>query len=70
MGFRPNRSTIDNIYVIRQNYEKCHEYNIELHKLFIDYMQSFDSVNRAMIPDCLKQFSVPNKLINLVKLIL
>jgi hypothetical protein len=31
MGFRPNRSTIDNIYVIRQIYEKCHEYIIDLH---------------------------------------
>jgi hypothetical protein len=33
-------------------------------------MQAFDSVNRSMIPDCLKQFSVPNKLIKLVKLTL
>jgi hypothetical protein len=68
MGFRPNRSTIDNIYVIRQIYEKCLEYNIELHNLFIDYMQAFDSVNRSVIPDCLKQFSVLDKLINRVKL--
>jgi retron-type reverse transcriptase len=33
-------------------------------------MQAFDSVNRSTIPDCLKQFSVSNKLINLVKLTL
>jgi hypothetical protein len=33
-------------------------------------MQAFDSVNRSMIPDCLKQFNVPNKLINLAKLTL
>jgi hypothetical protein len=30
-------------------------------------MQAFDSINRSVIPDCLKQFSVPNKLINLVR---
>jgi len=46
MGFHPNRSTIDNIYVIHKICEKFREYNIELHNLFIDYMQAFDSVNR------------------------
>jgi len=30
MGFRPNRSTIDNIFIARQVYEKCHEYNSDL----------------------------------------
>jgi hypothetical protein len=54
MGFHPNRSIIDKIYVIHQIQEKCHEYNIELYNLFIDYMQAFNSVNRSMIPDCLK----------------
>ena len=28
MGFRPNRSTIDNIFMLRQIFEKCYEYNI------------------------------------------
>jgi hypothetical protein len=30
-GFRPNRSTIDNIFIVRPIYEKCYKYNIELH---------------------------------------
>jgi len=62
MGFSPNRS-IDNIFIIRQIFEKCHEHNIELHNIFIDSMQAFDSVNRPMIPECLKQYKVPGKLI-------
>jgi hypothetical protein len=65
MGFRLNRSTIDNIFIICQIYEKCHEYNIELHDVFVDSMQAYDSVNRSMIPECLKQYKVPRKLINL-----
>ena len=28
MGFRPNRSTVDNIFIVRQIYEKCYEHNI------------------------------------------
>jgi len=40
MGFRPNRSTIDNIFIIRQIYEKCHEYTIELYNVFVDFKQA------------------------------
>jgi len=37
MGFRPNRPIIDNIFIVRQIYEKCYEYNIDLHNIFIDF---------------------------------
>ena len=67
MGFWPNRSTIDNIFIIRQIYEKRHKYNIELHNVFVDFMQAFDSVNRSTITECLKQYKVPEKLIKLVQ---
>ena len=49
MGFRRNRSTIDNIFMLRQIFEKCYEYNIELHNIFVDYSQAFDSVNRKKL---------------------
>ena len=49
MGFRPNRSTIDNIFIVRQIFEKCYEYNIGLHNIFVDYSQAFDSVSRNKI---------------------
>jgi hypothetical protein len=47
--FRPNRSTIDNIHIVRQIYEKSHEYNIEMHNLFIDCVQAFDTVHRIAV---------------------
>jgi hypothetical protein len=68
MGFRPNRSTIDNIYMTRQIYETYHEHNIEVHNLFIDFKQAFDFVNRALIPCYLKLFNVPSKLIKLINI--
>jgi len=49
MGFRPNRSTIDNLFIVRQIIEKCHEFNKELHDVFIDYTQAIDSVHRDKI---------------------
>jgi sorting nexin-29 len=64
-GFRPSRSTID-ICMIWQIYEKCHEHNIEVHNLFIDFKQAFDFVIRALIPNCLKLFNVPSKVIKLI----
>jgi hypothetical protein len=54
MGFRPNRSTVDNIFILRQMYEKCYEYNIELHNAFIDFNQAFDSINRSTVAKVLK----------------
>ena len=44
--FRRNRSATDNIFIMRQILEKCYEYNIEMHVLFIDFKQAFDSVDR------------------------
>jgi hypothetical protein len=69
-GFRPNSSTIDNIHIVRQIYEKSHEYNIELHNLFIDYTQAFDTVYRTAVIKSLKQFRIPTKLQNLITLTL
>jgi retron-type reverse transcriptase len=70
MGFRPDRSTVDNIFIIRQIFEKCYECNIELHNVFIDYTQAFDSTDRNKVLDNLKYCDVPIKLISLVALTL
>ena len=66
MVFRSNRSTIDNIFIVRQITEKCHEFNIELHSVFIDYTQVFDSVCRDKIIKCLNNYEVPSKVIKLI----
>jgi len=66
VGFRPNRSTIDNIFIVRQIIEKCHEFNIELHNIFIDYTHAFDLVFRDKIIECLNKYEIPSKLIKLI----
>ena len=66
MGFRANRSTIDNLFIVRQIIEKCHEYNIELHNVFIDYTQAFDTVHRDKILKYLNNYRIPSKLMKLI----
>jgi len=68
MGFCSNASTIDNIFIIRQIFEKSHKYNIDLYKIFVDYTHAFDSVYRKKLIECLKIFDVPDKLIRLIAL--
>jgi len=70
MGFRLNRSTIDNIFIVRQIIEKCHEFNIELHNVFIDYTQAFYSVYRDKIIKCLNNYDMASKLNKLIAKIL
>jgi len=68
MGFRPDRSTIDNIFIVRQVYEKCHEHNIDLHNTFIDFSHAFDTFDRDAIYNSLIKHNAPDKLIKLTKL--
>ena len=69
MGFRPDKSTIDNVFIQRQINEKCHEENIELHNIFIDFNQTFDSINRSTVNKVLKEMQIPGKIIPLVNLV-
>jgi len=56
--------------MVRQIFEECHEYNIKLHSIFVDYSQAFDSINRNKITECLIKYEVPIKLIKLIELTL
>ena len=65
-GFRPNRSTNDQIFTIRCLLEKCYEYNIPVHQLYIDYKMAYDSINRKYLYETLEFFGIPNKLTRLI----
>jgi len=52
MEFSPNRSTMDNISIVRQIFEKCPEHSIDLYNTFVDYTHAFDSVHRNKLIEC------------------
>ena len=69
-GFRLNISTLDNIFIMRQTFLKCYENNIDLHNIFVDYLQAFDSIKRNKVIDSLNEYNIPSKLIKLMTLTL
>lgn len=62
VGFRPGRSTIDQLFTVKQVLDKCWEYNVEVHQIFEDFKQAYDSVNRNALFRIMLQFGIPKNL--------
>jgi sorting nexin-29 len=69
-GFRRGRSTTGQLFTLRLELEKAYEFGIDLHSLFIDFKQAYDTVNRTYLFEALKEFGINNKLVNLIKMTL
>uniref|UniRef100_F1KYC2 LINE-1 reverse transcriptase n=1 Tax=Ascaris suum TaxID=6253 RepID=F1KYC2_ASCSU len=63
-GFRPGKSTIDQIHVLTMLIEKTREYNLPLYLLFVDYEKAFDSVEHASLWRSLESASVHPSIIS------
>lgn len=67
-GFKAGRSTIDQIFIMKQIQQNTYEQNLSLHCLFVDYRQAYDSINRKMLSWALRKLEVPEKLRKLVQM--
>ena len=67
-GFRKSRSTVDQIFILRQILEKYWEFNKDNWHVFVDFKQAYDSVHRESLWKILRYFNIPDKLIRLVKM--
>lgn len=61
-GFRPGKSTTDQIFTLRRLLEKTLEFQIDTHHLFIDFKQAYDSINRDSLFTTMRSFGIPSKL--------
>ena len=43
---------------------------LDLHNIFVDYIQAFGSINRSKVIDSLNQYNIPSKLKKLITLTL
>jgi len=55
-GFRPGTSTTDQIFILRQIYQKTWEFDREIHVLFIDFKKAYDSIHRKSLINNLREF--------------
>lgn len=69
-GFRNDRSTTDQLFNVRQIMEKCREFTVTTHHLFVDFKAAYDSVVRAKLWSIMEEFGFPTKLVALTKLTL
>jgi hypothetical protein len=60
-GFCRNRSTMDQIFYIRQILEKKWEYNGTVHQLFIHFKRAYDTVKSEVLYSILFVFGIPKK---------
>ena len=66
-GFRPNKGTIDAIFIVRQITEKAKERGVNLHFNFIDFKSAFDTVWREALWKMLLAIGVSTNIVNIVK---
>ena len=68
-GFRPGRSTIDPIFVVKMMLEKSWEWGIDKFALFIDLQKAFDRVERGQLWRILQEehYNIPAKLVRVIR---
>lgn len=69
-GFRPGRSTVDQIFTLRQILEKSHENQIDTYHLFVDFKAAFDSPLRDRLFATMSELGIPAKLTRLCSMTL
>jgi hypothetical protein len=67
VGFQSGKSTTDQFFALRQILEKCNEFNITTHHLFIDFRAAYDTIIRNEVCVFMSELNFPTKLIRFTK---
>lgn len=67
-GFRPGKSTTDQMFTLRRILERTLEYQIDTYHLFVDFKAAYDSINREELFTAMSEFGIPHKLISLCRM--
>ena len=65
-GFRPQRSTVDMMFVVRRLQELARK-DTPLYLCFIDLTKAYDSVDRTVLWDVLARFGVPPRMLAVIR---
>ena len=66
-GFRPQRSTVDMMYVVRRLQKLARKKDTPLYMCFIDLTKAYDSVDRSLLWDVLDRFGVPPRMLAVIR---
>ena len=66
-GFRPGRSTTDQIFTLKQIFEKSWEYGKDLFACFVDLEKAYDRVPRDKLWKVLHEYGVNGQLLRAIK---
>ena len=67
-GFRKNKNIIDQIFILRNIIEQVNEWQATFYAHFVHFEKAFDSVHLVGLWRIMKAYSIPDKLIRLVKI--
>ncbi|KAK6764050.1 hypothetical protein RB195_024397 [Necator americanus] len=65
-GFRPGRSTIDQVFIVRRVIEIWQQYSKPMQLAFLDFEAAFDSPHRGRLLNALRADGVPGKFVHLL----
>lgn len=68
-GFRRGRSTIEQIFLLRNIVEQTIKWNSSLYVCVVDYEKAFGSVDRETLWKIMESYGIPPKLVRMVKAI-
>lgn len=66
-GFRPTRSTVDMLFVVRRLQELGRDRKIPLYMCFIDLQKAYDSVDRELLWQVLTRVGIPTKMLTIIR---
>eukprot|EP00903_Cladosiphon_okamuranus_P015101 g13968.t1 len=66
-GFRPGRSTVCMLFVVRRLQELARRKRTPLYLCFIDLQKAYDSVDRELLWKVLARAGIPEKMINVIR---
>ena len=68
-GFRRGRSTVEQIFILRNIIEQVAEWQSTLYITFVDFEKAFDSVHRESLWKIMASYGIPDKLVRMVKIL-
>lgn len=66
-GFMRGKSTTDHVFALRQIMSKYYKFGKDLHLVFVDYKQAYNSVDREEFWKALVILGIPKKYVNVIK---